>query len=161
AIRSQEQETRATTALAETREAYEGTLPLLEPAGIQLSVAGQYAEAEKILRQSLVITNKLYPPAQFPDGHPPVAKSLPNPASVLQWRGKYAEAEAACREAVAMYQRLHRDRDHPDVVASLSSLGVILKARGKFTDSEETLTDALETSRRLYPNQDHPEVATR
>ncbi|HYD01396.1 MAG TPA: protein kinase, partial [Phycisphaerales bacterium] len=65
--------------------------------------ATQVEYAEVSLRHGLV---RLREQHRGPDGHPEIASSLHQLAGVLLVRNRYSEAEASCREALAMRERL-------------------------------------------------------
>src|SRR5689334_11673783 len=79
---------------------------------------GKGADAEKSWTDALEVARRLYPPAEYPDGHLNLATSLDNLCRILWPKGRVADAEAHCREALAMRRRL-RQGDHADVVLSL------------------------------------------
>src|SRR5262245_38369379 len=89
-----------------------------------------------------------------------LAASLGSLAGVFRDRGKYADAEPLCREALAMDRRLYPKQDHPDLATSLISLAFVLHARGKIADAESLCREALAMLRRLYSRQDNPDLAT-
>jgi CHAT domain-containing protein len=90
----------------EERKPLEAKWQELTTAGIKQYQAGKVAEAAKSLEEGLAIARRLYPRAEYADGHPVLAVSLNNLAMVLQAEGKYADAEALCRDALRMYTAL-------------------------------------------------------
>ena len=130
--------------------------------------AATFAEAENAWRQALQIRRQLYPPSQFPDGHPALAMSLNNLALLLQAQGRRTQAEPLCRDALAMNRKLYPvDRypdGHPDLAKSLGNLAELLQAQGRRTQAEPLCRDALAMHRKLYPvaryPDGHPDLAT-
>ncbi len=49
-------------------------------------------------------------------------------------QGKYEEAEAIQREALALNEKV-LGRDHPDTLTSMNSLGVVLESLGKYKEA--------------------------
>jgi hypothetical protein len=71
-----------------------------------LKSQGRPAAAEPFYRDALAMRRRLYPAAQYPDGHPDLAQSLSNLAGVLDALGRPAAAEPFLRDALAMYRAL-------------------------------------------------------
>jgi CHAT domain-containing protein len=97
---------------------------------------GRYDEALRLQEQALTLCRRLYPKAQYPDGHPDLALSLNNLGGLLDARGEYAGAEPFYRDALAMnrtlYPRAQYPAGHPDLALSLNNLGGLLDARGEY-----------------------------
>jgi eukaryotic-like serine/threonine-protein kinase len=81
-----------------------------------------------------------------------------NVALVLHIQGKYEDAEAEHRAALAL-QREALGPEHNHVATSLSNLAAVLYARGAYAEAEEEIRAALEIARAGL-GEDHPEVAT-
>src|SRR5687768_17099808 len=77
----------------EERGELEGKLKDLYDAGQRAYRAGQHAEAMKAFGAALDVARRLYPKAEFPDGHLNLAQSLTNLALLSQTQGKLADAE--------------------------------------------------------------------
>src|SRR5262249_54152986 len=131
----------------------------LNSAGVKHYRAGRLEEAASALGKALEVARRLYPRTEFPDGDPDLAASLNNLASVLQARGKFAEAEPLFRDALDMKRRHYRRQDDPDLALSLNNLANVLEAQGKYAEAEPLYRDAVAMCRRLYPNRDHPDLA--
>ena len=71
-----------------------------------------------------------------------VLRSLMLMAVVLQYRGKYEEAEAMNRRALAGWEK-ELGVDHPNTWASVSNLASALVIRGKYVEAEEMTRRAL------------------
>src|SRR5262249_34669543 len=67
---------------------------------------GEYGRAEPFYRDALAMSQQLYPPGRYPDGHPHLAVSLNNLGQLLRNRGEYARAEPFYREALALHLTL-------------------------------------------------------
>lgn len=91
--------------------------------------------------------------------HPEVASSFTRLGSILQSRGKYAEAEVSFREALATYRRLHPDGHQIDVARELLNVAFVIRSQGRYADAEPLYRQSLEMHRRLFPDQDHRGVA--
>ena len=64
----------------------------LNDAGARAYQAGKYPEAAKALRDALEATRRLYPKADFPNGHDNLITSLNNLALVYRGQGKSVDA---------------------------------------------------------------------
>jgi Flp pilus assembly protein TadD len=58
-----------------------------------------------------------------------------NLAVCLEFQGKFDEAEALYREAIATKERVI-GRDHPDTLKTIGNLGGLLRRQGKFNEAE-------------------------
>ncbi len=138
----------------------EGSLkdqPMVEAAvrgtiGTTLQELGRYAEAETQLRASLAIRR-----AALPAGHPSIADSLSDLASLLLAQNKLAEAEPLFREALAII-RAARPAGHPEVASGLSNLAMLLSAQNKPAEAEPLLRESLAIRRAALPSG-HPDIA--
>ena len=100
--------------------------------------SGEFAAAEKIYREVLVVQRKL-----LGEDHPDIAKVLNNLAAVLHDKGDTKEAERYARESLAMYRRVHGP-EHPDVAQGLNNLARWLQESGNTVESESMYREALE-----------------
>src|SRR5262249_18343369 len=95
----------------------------------------RYAEATKVLQQALEIRKRLYPKAQYAQGHPLLALSLNDLGHLLKDQGEYGRALPYYQQALAMYQRLYPQaqypQGHPHLAISLNNLGMLLWAQGE------------------------------
>jgi CHAT domain-containing protein/tetratricopeptide (TPR) repeat protein len=129
----------------------------LNTAGLQAYRAGKYAEAIKAFEAALEVTRRLYPKAEFPDGHNNLAVSLSNLGFLYLSQGRYAAAEPLCQEALAMYRRLFKG-DHPSLALSLNNLANLYQFQGKYAAAEELYKAALTMRWRLFKGH-HPDLA--
>ena len=88
---------------------------------------GRYQEAEKNARRSLAIRRKLYPEAEYPDGHEEIVSALNQLAEALFYVDKSAAAKSISEEAVRLSRRLFGPND-PRLADSLEMLAEILRA---------------------------------
>src|SRR5262249_6004824 len=109
--------------------------------------------AEPLCREALAMYRTLYPRAQFPAGHPDLANSLSNLATLLGARRDYAGAEPFLRDALAMdralYPRAQYPAGHPLLARSLTNRGWLLRARGDYAGAAPLCRDALAMSQGL------------
>jgi CHAT domain-containing protein/tetratricopeptide (TPR) repeat protein len=126
-------------------------------AGVKAYHASKGAEAVKAFEEALALARRLYPKAEFPDGHADLARSLNNLGLLYHFQGRLAEAAPLSKEALDMQKRLHKG-DHPVVASSLNNLGSLYQAQGKLAKAAPLLKDALDMNKRLFTG-DHPTVA--
>ncbi len=89
---------------------------------------GRYAEAELILRGSVVQT-------EMSDEHPMHVQAVNRLGIVLQMQGRYSEAEALFRQALTRTER-RWGTAHSSLVASLHGLAIALQAQGTYQEAE-------------------------
>jgi CHAT domain-containing protein/tetratricopeptide (TPR) repeat protein len=129
----------------------------LNTAGLTAHRAGRFPEATKAFQESLEIARRLYPKAEFPDGHIDLATSMNNLADLHRDKSDLAAAEPLFRDALEMRRRLFTG-DHANTALGLNNLATLYLAQGKLTAAEPLFRDALDMYRRLY-KEDHPHVA--
>jgi tetratricopeptide (TPR) repeat protein len=95
--------------------------------------------------------------AELGPEHPDVAESLNNLAELLDYRGRYAEAEPLHRRGLAIREKV-LGPEHPDVAASLNNLAVLLKSQGKYAEAEPLCRRALAIREKVLGSE-HPDVA--
>jgi CHAT domain-containing protein len=157
-----------TVRLASARDEGEAKAAALQAAGEEHYRRGDLVQAEQAIRQALALRQQLYPPKDYPQGHPDLAVSLNGLGFLLARRGEYGPAQKYYQDAVAMYQRVYSaDRypqGHPLLAAGLNNLGHLLEARGEYGPAQKYYQDALSVLQRLYPAdrypQGHPDLAT-
>jgi tetratricopeptide (TPR) repeat protein len=97
----------------------------LDGQAVQLYQQGKFAEATKLMKQALAMRQRLYPKAQYPQGHPDLADSLNNLGVLLREQGEYAAARDYHRQALAMYQRLYPKPKYPRGHSDLALSGPV------------------------------------
>jgi CHAT domain-containing protein/Tfp pilus assembly protein PilF len=117
-------------------------------------------EAERSSRQALLIRQKLYPQARYPQGHPDPAGSLNNLGGLHKAQGEYSKAEALFRRALEMREALYpKERfpsGHPAVAMSLNNLAILLDRQGEYSKAEPLLRRALAMRENLFPRERYP-----
>src|SRR4051794_39011666 len=63
---------------------------------------GKRAEAAKAWEEALAVARRLYPRTEFPEGHPKLATSVNNLASLYKAQGKLRAAEPLYKEGLAL-----------------------------------------------------------
>src|SRR5262249_48038721 len=66
------------------------------------------------LQQALAMRQKVYPPKDYPQGHPDLAASLNDLGSLLRAQGDYVRAREYYQQALAMGQKLYPKKDYPN-----------------------------------------------
>ena len=104
---------------------------------------------------------RLYPEAQYPQGHRDLALSLNNLGELLQDQGEYAGARDYYEQALAMRRRLYPEAQYPqghrDLAQSLNNLGTLLQGQGEYAGARDCYERALAMRRRLYPEAQYPQ----
>ena len=109
------------------------------PLRILLAVAlsrGDYAEAEKLCRETLAIQTRT-----LGLRHPNVAWALARLGEVLSIRDKNAEAEQAYLQSLSILRAVLRPR-HPDIAVVLNNLGVHYTSEGRIDEAERVNSEA-------------------
>jgi tetratricopeptide (TPR) repeat protein len=122
----------------------------LNDLGLMLRDHGDYEESEKLLKESLVMEQRL-----VGDRHAQTAAYLNNLAQVLQLRGDLTAAESTFRQALGIQRALLGDT-HPDVANTFNNLAFVLSDEGDIRGALQAEGEALNIYRRLFPgdNQD-------
>jgi tetratricopeptide (TPR) repeat protein len=120
--------------------------------GLASYYSGVYAVAEKPLRRSLIINEKILGP-----DHPHVAASLNNLALLYKVQGKYAEAEPLYKRSLAIKEKA-LGPDHPHVATSLNNLAGLYYAQGKYEEVELLYKRSMAIFEKVL-GPDHPDVA--
>src|SRR5260221_633446 len=126
---------------------------LFDQAGCYLEERGQYAEAEPLLRQALVIRQHV-----LGENHPDTAQSLHNLAINYWDLINYAEAEALLRQALVIRQQTLGEH-HPLSILTLNDLAVLFySVLQNYTEAEPRLQQALAVREQTLGSQ-HPDTA--
>lgn len=108
---------------------------------------GLFDRAQELLETSMATRRRL-----FGDRDPHVAKSLCNIAELLRTRGDLKGAEAACREALAIFRSVASE-DDPDVANALNVLAGILIDKGEYSTAEQMARDSVRLHRKTTGHQ--------
>jgi len=123
--------------------------------GAAATAMGDYATAERALRSSVEVAERVYGTRE----HASVASSLHGLANVLTSQGRYADAEQAYRDSIDVQQRVYGTREHASVATSLHGLANVLTRQGRYADAEQAYHDSIDISERVYGTREHAEVA--
>ncbi len=126
---------------------------LLRQAGWYLRIAGQYKQAEPLLRKALDIKE-----ATLASNDPSTAESLGNLAELYRAQGRYEEAEPLYERALAIREEVLGEK-HPSTATSLGSLASLYRDQGRYEEAEPLYERAL-TIREKVLGGEHPETAT-
>ncbi|MBA2682543.1 MAG: tetratricopeptide repeat protein [Ktedonobacteraceae bacterium] len=126
---------------------------LLRQAGWYLQIAGQYKQAEPLLRNALEIKEATLAP-----NDPSTAESLNNLALLYQNQGRYEEAELLFKRALAIREET-LGGEHPDTATSLNNLALLYQAQGRHEEAELLQKRDLAISERMLGGE-HPDTAT-
>jgi tetratricopeptide (TPR) repeat protein len=121
--------------------------------GWEQQSAGQFADAERTLREALALQQRL-----FKGANPETARILDALAQTVAERD-LNEAISLQQNAVAMQRTLWGAEPYPDYADALNDLGLLLRDKGDYDQSEKLLQESLAMYRRLMGDR-HPYVAT-
>lgn len=127
-----------------------GLLPALNGLGLLYLHQGRLDQAKPILERALVIAEK-----SLPDGHPKLAISLYNLASVLQEQKQFAKAESLLLRAVKMAEQAVID-SRPNMGLAMTDLYV---EQTDFAQANPLLQFTLSTDQNQL-GRDHPLTAS-
>ncbi len=119
---------------------------------VTLSRSGQYAEAEKVLREVIELNGQV-----LTRDDPSNALPLCNLATALIAQRRLPEAEAALREAQRITQKT-LPANHPDQAFVLHGLASVLLQQDRLTDAEAAFRQCIEIEK-ASRGQSHPEYA--
>lgn len=144
---------RSTLRVARTVDALRLDVPIaLSFLGKLRMRAGDYDEAERLIRESLAIRRAL-----LGREHPAVANSLDALGELMLERGAVDSAETFFREALAIRRALYEE-DHTDIASGLAYLARARHEKGDYAAADTLLAKALPTFRRAF-GDDSPDVA--
>ena len=134
--------------------AHESTLPpTLETLGSLLWRRGKNAEAERVLRESLELSERVHGPAHYQSAY-----GMLRLADVIKGEpGRDDEVEALYREGLRRLRATLGDR-HPSVGYAMSDLSAMIAARGKTVEAEQLARQSLSIMRDVF-GPTHPNVA--
>ena len=143
-------------AAATAREKLDEQARLLNARGLAAHAAGRFADAQELMRQTLLLRQQLYPTAKYPRGHHDLAESLTNVGGLLQLTGQYEAARAYYDQALTMFRRLY-PQGHPALAIGLCNRGVLLGWVGQYEAARADHEQALAMCRNLYPETQYPQ----
>lgn len=114
---------------------------------------GKVDEAEQALRQSLVMTEALYPP-----GDTAVADVTDYLARAVRLQGRLNEAEGLYQKALRLKRGIYKN-DDPELAGGMNNLALLLKAMGRYQKADTLYREALAMKWRMYKG-DHEDLAT-
>lgn len=118
---------------------------ILNDYGIALYSAGQFAEAETVLRETIDIFK-----AHFNDPHPRVSSAMHNLAFVIFEQGRVEEASEILETTYAMSVALHGE-DHLDTVLERVTYAVVLQSAGEVKAAESIYGESLQQLLEIAP----------
>jgi tetratricopeptide (TPR) repeat protein len=122
---------------------------LLLRSGQYASVAGVYADAEKMEERSLEARLKV-----LGEGHPDTLGSMGSLASTYSDQGRWEEAEKL--EVGVMEKRKEvLGKGHPDTLASISNLSMTYSRQGRWEEAEKVQVEVMEKSKEVL-GEGHP-----
>jgi tetratricopeptide (TPR) repeat protein len=119
--------------------------------GIEAFTRRNYTEAQALFREALEIHRRVLVE------HPDTATCYHNLAATLQAQGKYAEAEAMHRQALAIRIKA-LGAEHPDTATCYNNLAATLEALRKYAEAEAMYRQALAIRIKAL-GEDHPVTA--
>jgi len=124
----------------------------LNDLGLLLRSKSEYAESERLLRESLAMQRRL-----LGDKHPSIAIGLNNIALVLHLKGDLEGAASTYQQALGMQREL-LGKVHPEVASTLYNLASVMEDSGDLRGAVEATRESLQIYRTLFPG-DNPDVA--
>lgn len=119
--------------------------------GNEQETAGQFADAERTLRDALAVQQRT-----FTGANTDTARTL----EVLAWAVRehnLNEAVPLMQSAVAMQRKLWGTEPYPDYADALNDFGLLLRDQGDYDQSEKVLQESLAMYRRLLGDK-HPNL---
>jgi tetratricopeptide (TPR) repeat protein len=125
---------------------------LLTPVGTHHRTMGRYTAARHALYTALASAEKSFEP-----GHPDIARSQSNLATVLQDLGQLEEARDLLRQALASAEKSF-EPGHPAIARSQSNLALVLQDLGQLEEARDLLRQALDSAEKSF-EPGHPTIA--
>ncbi|KAI9764473.1 MAG: hypothetical protein M1840_008399 [Geoglossum simile] len=122
-------------------------------AGWYLYLRGEYETAEKVVRMSVEVREKVRGRE-----HLDTLTSVNDLGLILEKRGEYEEAEAMHRRALKGKEKV-LGPEHPDTLTSVNNLGLVLKSQGKYEEAEAMYRRALKRYEKVL-GPEHPYTLT-
>ena len=132
----------------------EDSIDLLSCLGCHHQTMGRFAASRRAYSQALASAEQAYAP-----GHPSIARSQSNLATVLKDLGQLQEARDLLRKALASDEQSYAP-GHPSIAISQSNLALVLKHLGELQEARDLLRKALASDEQSYA-PGHPSIARR
>ena len=114
---------------------------------------GKVDEAEQALRQSLAMTQMLYPL-----GDTAIADVTDYLARAVRLQGRLNEAERLYQKALQLKRGIYKT-DDPELAGGMNNLALLLKSMGRYRQADTLYREALAMKWRMYKG-DHEDLAT-
>ncbi len=95
--------------------------------------------------------------SRFHRGHPDVAQSLNNLATLYEKQDRHADSEPLFKRALVIYEKA-AGPEHPAVATLLNNLGQVDKVQGRYAEAEPEIKRSLSIREKVL-GRDHPDVA--
>jgi len=145
----------------EERQKLEMEAKRLNAEGVQLFDDGKIAAAVAKTRQALTIFRRLYPEAQFREGHPDLNRSINNLAYLLKETGAYEQALPLFEESLSMRRKLYpattHPNGHPDLATSFNNLGGLYLELRWYDKALVNYESAHQMRKKLFPEDKFPD----
>jgi tetratricopeptide (TPR) repeat protein len=105
-------------------------------------LTGNNTRAENALTEALEIARRLYPKAEYPEGHPAIIVSLNYLALVLDDQQRFAQAESHYRASLNMLKDFYKG-DHSNLAAGIFNLASFIHRQGRSAEAEVMYRDAI------------------
>jgi len=122
---------------------------LLSNVGWCFKVNGKYAEAEQMLRLTLMLKKKV-----LGEEHPSTLDDMNNLAIVLNRQGKYEEAEQMLRQTLMLTKKMLGE-EHPSTLDSMNNLAIVLDSQEKYEKAEQMHRQTLTLKKKML-GEEHP-----
>ena len=119
---------------------------------VSLGSAGDYEQAEPLLKRALAIQEKALGPE-----HPSTALGLNNLAGLYHKQGRYEQAEPLYQRALAIRKKT-LGPEHPTTATSLNNLAGIYRSQGRYEEAEPLYDRALAIQEKAL-GPEHPTTA--
>ncbi|RDW73410.1 hypothetical protein BP6252_07317 [Coleophoma cylindrospora] len=114
---------------------------------------GYYTCAKEESQESLSIRTKILPSTDRE-----IFSSMKMLAFVLQYQGKYDEAEPIYRQTLQLEEKI-LGQEHPDTLTSRHNLAGLLESQGKYDEAEPIYRQTLQLREKVL-GQEHPDTLT-
>jgi tetratricopeptide (TPR) repeat protein len=120
--------------------------------GRALESQQKYDQAERLFREALVISERVYGPE-----HRETATCLDNLATCLRKQGRYVDAVTFCARSMKIREAV-LGKKHAHTATSYSNLGFLYRTLGRYEEAQTLLAQSLAVRERSL-GENHPYVA--